>query len=863
MWGDIQFTEAENSTCDYVLVLNNLAEGQILSASPEQVWRVVQEPPTEFFKPWHEHLPYASKTFMCDPERTGDNYIQSHPMVPWHIDLSYDFLRSVAMPTKNKLLSWMTSTKTILNGHKKRMSFLAFISGKIPGLDLVCSEVHHIANPLLRQQNFEKQKELGFTIVQDKWAGIAPYHYSLAVENFSGPDYWTEKLADCYLAYTLPIYYGCTNLEKYFPADSFIRIDIEKPEEALAIIQQTISSDSWQRRLPAIMEARELVLHKYQLFPSISHYIHTLTDAPKISVVVCTFNRQQLLKECLISLQEQTADKKNYEILVVDNNSTDQTQEVATTFFKDFPHGKYLFEAQQGLSYARNLGWQEARGEYIAFIDDDSQADHLWLAHALTIITEKKPDIFGGPVFPLFPDGKPEWFKEQYGIRGDMGESGWINKGFIIGTNIFFRKSLLQEYGGFNPLLGMNGYNIGYHEETELVYRAFNEERKVYFARELIVKDVLPDYKKSFLFFLYSKYRVGLDGGHLWPHDCSDWDIQKLLGLIKETMEHFNTALSRRDNTQYPYPENYILDNNLLDNLITIGLLTDFFLAENKRKETAVLNAGYPKTHTQTKPLLSVLIANYNNELYIRDCLESILNQSYANLELIIADDNSTDSSVEIIQEYMEKYPNQVKGIFNKGHCGVACNKHIAALAATGSYLTTLDSDDYYYDSLKLEKEMALLLQYKEEKHQDIIAFSNIVLVNADKSLICFWGHSGNLREGDLFEPIMERSCLIPRDFVMRRAAYFHVGGFDGKIELYEDWDLKIRLATQYPYYYTGVNGTAYRRHGAGLSTAAMINHEKWLTYIFDKNIHLVNPERKHLIRQKLEEYLDAHIRKK
>lgn len=582
VWDGVQYTEAENAPCDYYLVLNNLAADQALSVSPDRVFRVVQEPPTEFFKPWHEHAPYASKTFMCDPERTGDAYIQSHPMVPWHINRDYDFLSSAAMPRKTGDISWITSTKTILAGHKKRMAFLDNISGKIPGLDLLGTEVHHIVNPAVRRQNADKQKELGFTIVEDKWAGLAPYRYSLAIENFCGPDYWTEKIADCFLAWTLPIYYGCTNLEAYFPAESFIRIDIDKPGEAREIIRQAINGDAWQKRLPAITKARELVLNKYQLFPSITRYIKTI---PRISVIVCTYNREEMLPQCLQSLANQTLDKNTYEILVVDNNSSDNTKNAAAEFIKDHPYCTYLFEPQQGLSRARNLGWREARGEYVAFIDDDSTADTQWLTEALKIIEEKNPDIFGGAVFPLFPGGKPDWFKEQYGIRGDMGVSGWLEKGFIIGTNIFFRKSLLQEYGGFDPRLGMNGDNLGYHEETQLVYRALKEKRKVYFSKELIVKDVLPDFKKSFIFFIYSKYCAGHDGFGLLPLDGQNWDSLKLLQLIKKTMDEFNTALLKRDKTKYPYPENYLLENGVLKNFLTIGLMTEFFLREKQAGE--------------------------------------------------------------------------------------------------------------------------------------------------------------------------------------------------------------------------------------------------------------------------------------
>ncbi len=216
--------------------------------------------------------------------------------------------------------------------------------------------------------------------------------------------------------------------------------------------------------------------------------------------------------------------------------------------------------------------------------------------------------------------------------------------------------------------------------------------------------------------------------------------------------------------------------------------------------------------------LLSVIVANYNNESYIRDCLESIMSQTYKNLEIVVSDDCSTDHSLEMINEYERKYPRIITVLPSSINRGVARTRHEAILQAKGEYITTLDSDDYYYDNQKLEKEMELILQYKKQD-KDILAFSNIVLVKGDKTLIGIQGNSKNIKEGKIFDDIITRSCMIPRDFIMKKEAYFEVGGYDYRFPIYEDWDLKIRLAKKYEFNYTGVNGTAYRRHGAGLSS--------------------------------------------
>ncbi len=242
-----------------------------------------------------------------------------------------------------------------------------------------------------------------------------------------------------------------------------------------------------------------------------------------------------------------------------------------------------------------------------------------------------------------------------------------------------------------------------------------------------------------------------------------------------------------------------------------------------------------------SRPVISVIVANYNNGLYIRDCLDSILKQSYKDIEIIISDDASTDHSPDIIRHYEKKCPGIVRGVFASFNRGAAQTRHDAILQAKGKFITTLDSDDYYYDPQKLEKEMELILHYKGKSSRDIIAYSNIVLVKEDKALIRFQGSPDTIKEGFIFNDIITRSCMIPRDFVFKRDAYFKVGGYDVMFKTHEDWDLKIRLAARYKFYYTGINGTSYRLHSEGLSSAPHRFKSRNLWQVFNKNIYLMS----------------------
>ena len=119
----------------------------------------------------------------------------------------------------------------------------------------------------------------GMGALNDKADALDPYKYHLAIENHSAPHHWTEKLSDAFLGYCLPLYYGCTNLDDYFPPESYIWIDIRDRDGAFAKIASILASDEYERRLPAIIEARRRVLHDYATFPQLARLIEERHDA--------------------------------------------------------------------------------------------------------------------------------------------------------------------------------------------------------------------------------------------------------------------------------------------------------------------------------------------------------------------------------------------------------------------------------------------------------------------------------------------------------------------------------------------------------------------------------------------------------
>lgn len=298
-----------------------------------------------------------------------------------------------------------------------------------------------------------------------------------------------------------------------------------------------------------------------------------------ITVVVCTYNRAEMLEKCLASLVVQES-AIPFEIVVVDNNSVDQTKNIVDAMSLKHSGIRYMFEPRQGLSFARNCGASVATGVYLAYIDDDVTLPSDWMAKAQAIIGCHEPDLFGGPANAFLPTDAPQWFKPEYGRRGDMGETGWITKGYIIGCNFFIKKTLLEAYGGFDTRLGMKGNQIGYHEETALVRRAFSEGRKVYFDKELIVWDHIPKQKMELLHAMLSNYRAGKDGIGMWPQGGRD-PATLIVETIESIMQGFHEALYARDETRYPYVEQMVFEE-LQPRFFHLGLQIAYWLSRQK-----------------------------------------------------------------------------------------------------------------------------------------------------------------------------------------------------------------------------------------------------------------------------------------
>jgi hypothetical protein len=137
--------------------------------------------------------------------------------------------------------------------------------------------------------------------LDDKAEALDSYRYHVAIENYIGPHHWTEKLSDAFLGLTLPFYAGCPNAADYFPPESFIPVDMKDPAGAARIIRQAIMDNEYEKRLPAIIEARRRVLFEHNLFAVLSREIEKRhrPDAQAGDQGVVIYSRHALRKKSL------------------------------------------------------------------------------------------------------------------------------------------------------------------------------------------------------------------------------------------------------------------------------------------------------------------------------------------------------------------------------------------------------------------------------------------------------------------------------------------------------------------------------------------------------------------------------------
>lgn len=235
-----------------------------------------------------------------------------------------------------------------------------------------------------------------------------------------------------------------------------------------------------------------------------------------ISVIICTYNRASFLPKALSSLCDTTC--SDYEVIVVDNNSTDDTALTVKSIADSNPHIRYIFEPNQGLSNARNRGIEEARGDIFLFLDDDAFVEKDYLSALEGYIADyPEAGVYGGRILPYF-DGcsKPKWLS-----RWSMGWLSALDLGvkvkpfakgkYPFGGNNAIKRSVIEQCGGFNPSLGRNGTTMSGGEEKDLFNRVRKAGIAIIYCPKMLLHHIIRESRTTMAFV--DRYAQGIGEG--------------------------------------------------------------------------------------------------------------------------------------------------------------------------------------------------------------------------------------------------------------------------------------------------------------------------------------------------------------
>lgn len=252
---------------------------------------------------------------------------------------------------------------------------------------------------------------------------------------------------------------------------------------------------------------------------------------PKLSVVICTYNRASSLRQTLRSLATLDVRGLTGEIIVVDNNSSDDTRAAIEAFLPDAPlPARYLFESRQGLSHARNTGIDAASGDIIAFTDDDVLVGRRWLHEIAAAFECDSPAAVGGKILPKWPDAPPNWLGPELhdflGLLDHGDEPKLMTEPALWGANFAFRRDVFRTMR-FRSKLGRTGDKLYNGEDSDLLMLLIERGERVVYWPRAVVHHNIPLGRLTKAYFRKWHWDAGEMAAHLMPRQVT----RSLLGI--------------------------------------------------------------------------------------------------------------------------------------------------------------------------------------------------------------------------------------------------------------------------------------------------------------------------------------------
>lgn len=549
------------------------------------------------------------------------------------------------------------------------------------------------------------------------------------------------------------------------------------------------------------------------------------TGLPKVSIIIPSYNNGDFIGEAIESILRQTY--KKYEIIVVDDGSTDHTREALEPYFSQI---RYIYQENQGASAARNRAIHLARGEFVAFLDAD---DYLLLDDKLEKqVAMMEADSSIGMVHSgwrlVTTNGEPLYEEELWKYFPELDLETWVLTRIVLPSAMLFRRDWLERINGFDTNLkravdvdlilrmARLGCKTAWHREVTVCYRQHNTSlthnalqqaasfdvvmNKFFAQREQPEQIYRLENKARYRYLIWLAWRL-----------CKFNEFEAMSQYLLQSLD---CTLSGPVDTISNWIE-------------TFGYL---FKGQNLTFDLSALNRSeawrrcIDQARQHRIPRVSVVIPAYNSAQYIGEAIESVLNQTYQDYEIIVVDDGSTDNT----QEALKPYSDRIRYVYHENQ-GVGVTRNRGIWLARGEFVAFLDADDYFLPN-KLEEQVAF---FDENPSLGLISGGwRLVTSNgepiSDREL---WHGLPelNLEAWVLWRPVLPSAMMIRRDWLER------VDGFNTKLSHAEDADLAIRLSLM------GCESawlkkivTCYRLHGSG-ATGNVPKQAKLFQVVYDQ----------------------------
>lgn len=306
------------------------------------------------------------------------------------------------------------------------------------------------------------------------------------------------------------------------------------------------------------------------------------------SIIVCTYNRSGSLKRTLDCLSRlNTPEDLQWEVVIVDNNSIDDTRQLVESERKRLDFLRYEFESQQGLSHARNCGIGSAKGDILVFTDDDVCPEPDWLERIVSNMRESGCDACGGYIAPSWEKQPPSWLTERFygflAIKTDDGDPYRIDSrnNLPFGANMAFNKTVFEQVGLFDTSRGRKGNVLASGEDGEMFERILASGMKVMYFPDARVHHKIEAFRTEKTYFRRWRNQTSFN----LAQSRGLTGERRLLGIPLYIFPQFLRAIRNAILARFTQPEDEAFNREMIV-WHFIGTIRGLFLARKAIRNT-------------------------------------------------------------------------------------------------------------------------------------------------------------------------------------------------------------------------------------------------------------------------------------